>query len=114
MIGKLGEDQKACWSEYLPELLLAYNATCLAVTWYSPYYLLFGRRHRLYSCSFSISVCKLLRYYTTVLVFILEFSCTVYDDDVPYCILFYSRIKPYKGIQRGLGEDVTVMPVLAL
>ena len=44
MIGKLEEDKKACWSEHLPELLLAYNATCSAVTGYSPYYLLFGRR----------------------------------------------------------------------
>ena len=47
MISKLEEDRKACWSEYLPELLLAYNATCSAVTRYSPYYLLFGRRPRI-------------------------------------------------------------------
>ena len=47
MIGKLGEDQKACWSEHLPELLAAYNATRSAVTGYSPYYLLFGRRPRI-------------------------------------------------------------------
>ena len=46
MIGKL-EDGKACWSEHLPELLMAYNATCSAVTGYSPYYLLFGRRPRI-------------------------------------------------------------------
>ena len=39
MIGKLEEDKKACWSKHLPELLLAYNATCSAVTGYSPYYL---------------------------------------------------------------------------
>ena len=32
MIGKLEEDKKACWSEHLPELLLAYNATRSAVT----------------------------------------------------------------------------------
>ena len=47
MIGKLEEDKKACWSEQLPELLLAYNVTCSAVTRYSPYYLLFGRRSRI-------------------------------------------------------------------
>ena len=47
MIGKLEEDKKACWSEHLPKLLLAYNATCSAVTGYSPYYLLFGRRSRI-------------------------------------------------------------------
>ena len=47
MIGKLEEDRKASWSEHLPELLLAYNATCSAVTGYSPYYLLFGRRPRI-------------------------------------------------------------------
>ena len=46
MISKLEEDKKACWSEHLPELLMAYNATCSAVTRYSPYYLLFGRRPR--------------------------------------------------------------------
>ena len=47
MIGKLEEGRKACWSEHLPELLLAYNATRSAVTGYSPYYLLFGRRPRI-------------------------------------------------------------------
>ena len=47
MIGKLEEDRKARWSEHLPELLMAYNATCSAVTGYSPYYLLFGRRPRI-------------------------------------------------------------------
>ena len=47
MISKLEEDRKACWSKHLPELLLAYNATHSAVTRYSPYYLLFGRRPRI-------------------------------------------------------------------
>ena len=47
MIRKLEEDKKACWSKHLPKLLLAYNATCSAVTRYSPYYLLFGRRSRI-------------------------------------------------------------------
>ena len=47
MIGKLEEDKKACWSEHLLELLLAYNATRSAETGYSPYYLLFGRRSRI-------------------------------------------------------------------
>ena len=47
MIGKLEEDKKACWSEHLLELLLAYNTTRSAVTGYSPYYLLFGRRSRI-------------------------------------------------------------------
>ena len=47
MIGKLEEDRKACWLEHLPELLMAYNATRSAVTGYSPYYLLFGRRPRI-------------------------------------------------------------------
>ena len=46
MISKL-EDRKACWSEHLPELLLTYNATRSAVTGYSPYYLLYGRRPRI-------------------------------------------------------------------
>ena len=47
MISKLEEDKKAYWSEHLPELLLAYNATHSTVTGYSPYYLLFGRRSRI-------------------------------------------------------------------
>ena len=47
MISKLEKDKKACWSKHLPELLLAYNATCSTVTGYSPYYLLFGRRLRI-------------------------------------------------------------------
>ena len=47
MIGKLEEDKKAHWSQHLPELLLAYNATPSAVTGYSPHFLLFGRRLRI-------------------------------------------------------------------
>ena len=47
MIGKLDEEKKAHWSEYLPELLLSYNSTCSAVTGYSPHFLLFGRRLRI-------------------------------------------------------------------
>ena len=47
MIGKLEEDKKAYWSEHLPDLLMAYNATHSTVTGYSPYYLLFGRRPRI-------------------------------------------------------------------
>ena len=47
MIGKLEEDKKACLSKHLPELLLAYNSTCSAVTGYSPCYLLFDRRSRI-------------------------------------------------------------------
>ena len=47
MISKLEEDKKACWSEHLLELLLAYNATRSTVTGYSPFYLLFGRRPRI-------------------------------------------------------------------
>ena len=44
MIGKLEDDKKACWSLYLPEVLMAYNSTCSAVTGYSPHFPLFGRR----------------------------------------------------------------------
>ena len=47
LIGKLDEDKKACWSKHLPELLMAYNSKCSAVTGYSPHFLLFGRRPRI-------------------------------------------------------------------
>ena len=47
MIGKLEEDKKACWSEHLPEMLSAHNGTRSAVTGYSPYFLLFGRKSRM-------------------------------------------------------------------
>ena len=47
IIRRLEEDKKACWSEHLLELLLAYNATHSTVTGYSPYYPLFGRRSRI-------------------------------------------------------------------
>ena len=47
LIGKLDKDKKACWSKHLPELLMAYNSTHLAVTGYSPHFLLFGRRPRI-------------------------------------------------------------------
>ena len=47
MIGKLEQDKKARWSEHLPEMLSAYNGTCSAVTGYSSYFLLFGRKSRM-------------------------------------------------------------------
>ena len=47
MIGKLDEENKAHWSEYLPELLLSYNSMHSPVTGYSPHFLLFGRRLRI-------------------------------------------------------------------
>ena len=47
MIGKLEQDKKAPWSEHLPEMLAAYNGTRSAVTGYSPYFLLFGRKSRM-------------------------------------------------------------------
>ena len=47
MIGKLEQDKKGCWSEHLPEMLAAYNGTRSAVTGYSPYFLLFGRKSRM-------------------------------------------------------------------
>ena len=47
MIGKLEQDKKAHWSEHLPEMLATYNGTRSAVTGYSPYFLLFGRKSRM-------------------------------------------------------------------
>ena len=44
MIGKLEQDRKAHWSEHL---LSAYNSMRSAVTCYSPYFLLFGRKARM-------------------------------------------------------------------
>ena len=47
MFGKLEQDKKAHQSEHLPEMLAAYNGTRSAVTSYSPYFLLFGRKSRM-------------------------------------------------------------------
>ena len=41
MIWKLSKDQKADWPKHLPELVHAYNSTRLAITGYSPHYLMF-------------------------------------------------------------------------
>ena len=42
MIGKLSKDQKVDWPKHLPELVHAYNSMRLAITGYSPHYLMFG------------------------------------------------------------------------
>ena len=42
MIGKLSKDQKADWPRHLQELVNAYNSMRLAITRYSPRYLMFG------------------------------------------------------------------------
>ena len=47
MVGKLEQDKMAHWSEHLLEMLSAYNGTRSAVTGYSPYFLLFGRKARM-------------------------------------------------------------------
>ena len=47
MLGKLTKDKKAQWEKHLPEVLQAYNSTRLAVTSYSPHYLMFRRQLRL-------------------------------------------------------------------
>ena len=43
MIGKLSKDQKVDWPKHLPELVYTYNSTRLAITGYSPDYLMFGQ-----------------------------------------------------------------------
>ena len=43
MIGKLSKDQKADWTKHLPKLVHAYHSTRLAITGYSPHYLMFGQ-----------------------------------------------------------------------
>jgi hypothetical protein len=47
MIGKLAKDEKANWPQHLSSLTMAYNCTRSAITGYSPYYLMTGRRPRL-------------------------------------------------------------------
>ena len=47
MIGKLPAERKENWAEHLDEIVHAYNCTRSAVTGFSPYYLMFGRRPRL-------------------------------------------------------------------
>ena len=42
IIGKLGEDKKANWPGHLAEIVHTCNATQLAMTGYSPHYLMFG------------------------------------------------------------------------
>ena len=44
MIGKLSKDQEADWPNHLPKLVHAYNSTRLAITRYSPHYLMFGHQ----------------------------------------------------------------------
>ena len=47
MIGKMSKPRKDTWPNYLASAIMAYNCTRSAVTGYSPYFLMFGRRPRL-------------------------------------------------------------------
>ena len=60
MIGELQEDRKACWSEHLPELLLAYNATHSTVTRYSPYYICYSAEGQGYQWTIYFLLCMIL------------------------------------------------------
>ena len=44
MIGKLSKDQKVDWPKHLSDLVYAYNSMTLAITGYSPHYLMFRCR----------------------------------------------------------------------
>ena len=44
MFGKLGKDGKVDWPKHLPELVYAYNSTRVAITRYSPHYLMFEQQ----------------------------------------------------------------------
>ena len=47
LIGKMSDEQKVEWSQHLHALIHAYNCTRSAITGYSPYFLMFGRRPRM-------------------------------------------------------------------
>ncbi len=47
MLGTLDPANKSKWSQYIPQLVHAYNCTKNKATGYSPYHLLFGREARL-------------------------------------------------------------------
>uniref|UniRef100_A0A8C2CR87 Gypsy retrotransposon integrase-like protein 1 n=1 Tax=Cyprinus carpio TaxID=7962 RepID=A0A8C2CR87_CYPCA len=47
MLGTLGCERKRQWSKHIGYLVHAYNSTICDATWYSPYFLMFGREARL-------------------------------------------------------------------
>lgn len=47
MLGTLDPANKSKWSQYILQLVHAYNCTKSEATGYSPYHLLFGREARL-------------------------------------------------------------------
>lgn len=47
LLGSLEEQDKACWPDHLPTLLLAYNTTVHSNTSMTPYFIMYGRHARL-------------------------------------------------------------------
>ena len=109
MIGKLAEDKKARWSEHLPELLSAYNGTRSAVTGYSPYYLLFGRKNRMpVDCLFP--TLRESPHHTKMEVSVATMQKRLKEAfEVARCLTFEEATKQHRYYDRRAGA-VTLQP----
>ena len=115
MLGALPQENKVQWQDWVSTLVHAYNCTTTRVTWYSPYFLMFGREPRIpvdetFGVTFPKTRRNTIKQYVETLCKHLEWAYQTATEhiqkDMERCKLYYDRKTHCMDI--GVGDIVLV------